>query len=52
VARTPKCPECGLKPWCKYYEKHFGKVPAEQAAAVVAEPKANAKKAPAKVKKK
>jgi endonuclease-3 len=26
VARTPKCPECGLKPACKYYAKHFGKV--------------------------
>lgn len=21
VARTPKCPECGLKPACKYYQK-------------------------------
>jgi endonuclease III len=20
VARNPKCPECGLKQWCKYYE--------------------------------
>jgi endonuclease-3 len=25
VARTPKCHECGLKPACKYYAKHFGK---------------------------
>lgn len=25
VARTPKCAECGLKPACKYYTKHFGK---------------------------
>jgi endonuclease-3 len=25
VARNPKCPECGLKPACKYYAKHFGK---------------------------
>jgi endonuclease-3 len=25
VARTPKCAECGLKPACKYYAKHFGK---------------------------
>jgi endonuclease III len=25
VARSPKCPECGLKPACKYYAKHFGK---------------------------
>jgi endonuclease-3 len=25
VARTPKCPECVLKPACKYYAKHFGK---------------------------
>jgi endonuclease III len=24
VARTPKCPECGLKPACKYYAKNFG----------------------------
>jgi endonuclease-3 len=24
VARTPKCAECGLKPACKYYAKHFG----------------------------
>jgi endonuclease-3 len=22
VARTPKCWECGLKQWCKYYEKN------------------------------
>ena len=21
VARNPKCPECGLKQWCKYYER-------------------------------
>lgn len=21
VARNPKCPECGLKAWCKYYQK-------------------------------
>jgi endonuclease-3 len=26
VARSPKCPECGLKPACKYYAKHFGKL--------------------------
>lgn len=25
VARNPKCSECGLKPACKYYAKHFGK---------------------------
>jgi endonuclease-3 len=25
VARSPKCAECGLKPACKYYAKHFGK---------------------------
>src|SRR5580692_5687634 len=25
VARNPKCAECGLKPACKYYTKHFGK---------------------------
>jgi endonuclease-3 len=25
VARSPKCPECGLKPACKYYASHFGK---------------------------
>jgi endonuclease-3 len=24
VARSPKCAECGLKPACKYYAKHFG----------------------------
>ncbi|SEA44623.1 DNA-(apurinic or apyrimidinic site) lyase /endonuclease III [Porphyromonadaceae bacterium NLAE-zl-C104] len=24
VARRPKCEICGLSPWCKYYEKHFG----------------------------
>jgi endonuclease-3 len=24
VARTPKCAECGLRPACKYYAKHFG----------------------------
>jgi endonuclease III len=24
VARSPKCPACGLKPACKYYKKHFG----------------------------
>jgi endonuclease-3 len=23
VARSPKCGECGLKPACKYYSKHF-----------------------------
>ena len=22
VARTPKCGECGLRPWCKYYQKN------------------------------
>ena len=27
VARAPKCAGCGLKPACKYYAKHFGKVP-------------------------
>jgi endonuclease-3 len=27
VARSPKCAECGLKPACKYYAKHFGKIP-------------------------
>jgi len=25
VARNPKCGECGLTKWCKYYEKNFGK---------------------------
>jgi endonuclease III len=25
VARSPKCPECGLQQACKYFEKHFGK---------------------------
>jgi endonuclease-3 len=25
VARNPKCPECGLKPACKYYQKLAGK---------------------------
>jgi len=24
VARKPKCEICGLSPWCKYYDKHFG----------------------------
>ena len=24
VARTPKCHECGLKEWCKYYHKNMG----------------------------
>jgi endonuclease-3 len=24
VARTPKCPECGLQPACKYFAKHYG----------------------------
>jgi endonuclease-3 len=24
VARTPKCPQCGLQPACKYYQKNFG----------------------------
>jgi endonuclease-3 len=24
VARSPKCAECGLRPACKYYAKHFG----------------------------
>ena len=24
VARSPKCGECGLKPACKYYQKHYG----------------------------
>ncbi len=23
VARSPKCPACGLKPACKYFAKHF-----------------------------
>ena len=23
VARTPKCSECGLRPACKYYAKHY-----------------------------
>jgi endonuclease-3 len=37
VARTPKCGECGLKPACKYYKKHFGEpvVAASIKAAVV-----------------
>lgn len=25
IARNPKCPECDLKPACKYYAKHQGK---------------------------
>src|ERR1700743_1320686 len=25
VARTPKCPECGLQQACKYFAKHYGK---------------------------
>jgi len=34
VARNPKCAECGVKAWCRYYEKVFlklgkGKVPAK-----------------------
>ena len=24
VARSPKCDECGLKQWCKYYRKNMG----------------------------
>ena len=24
VARSPKCDECGLKQWCKYYHKNMG----------------------------
>ncbi len=24
TARNPKCAECELKKWCKYYEKNFG----------------------------
>lgn len=24
VARRPKCENCGLAPYCKYYKKHFG----------------------------
>jgi endonuclease-3 len=24
TARNPKCEECGLTKWCKYYEKNFG----------------------------
>ena len=24
VARSPKCDECGLKEWCKYYHKNMG----------------------------
>lgn len=23
VARKPKCPECGLKPWCDYYKENY-----------------------------
>lgn len=26
LARNPKCPECGLKKWCKYYSTHVTKV--------------------------
>jgi endonuclease-3 len=22
IARTPKCPECGLRPWCRYYQQN------------------------------
>jgi len=25
VARKPKCPECGLTPWCKYYAENYRK---------------------------
>ena len=25
VARRPKCEICGLKPWCKYFQKNFQK---------------------------
>jgi endonuclease-3 len=25
VARSPKCDECGLKEWCKYYQKAIKK---------------------------
>src|SRR5258708_5186875 len=24
IARTPKCPECGLQQACKYFAKHYG----------------------------
>ena len=24
IARKPKCEECGLREWCKYYQKNFG----------------------------
>jgi endonuclease-3 len=29
VARTPKCPECGLQQACKYFAKHYGASAAE-----------------------
>jgi len=34
VARSPKCPECGLQQACKYFAKHYGK-PAEPALPVL-----------------
>jgi endonuclease-3 len=30
VARSPKCPECGLQQACKYFGKHFGKLAAAE----------------------
>ena len=32
VARTPKCPECGLQQACKYFGKYFGKAAAAELA--------------------
>jgi endonuclease-3 len=29
VARTPKCPECGLQPACKWFHKHYGQPAAD-----------------------
>jgi len=26
LARKPKCGECGLAEWCKYYQKNFGQI--------------------------
>jgi endonuclease-3 len=47
VARSPKCPECGLQPACKYFASHYGKaaigkpeLPAVTAASRVAASKA------------
>ncbi|HUB60744.1 MAG TPA: endonuclease III [Puia sp.] len=35
VARSPKCPECGLQQACKYFAQHYGKAAAEPKLPVV-----------------